>query len=48
MEQFDEYAMDTAGSAGIAADEPHEPVDAEFHEEGQPAEDAVCTDDPVR
>ena len=52
MERFDEFAVDTAGSLGVAVDESHESPESqdhhsqEHHEEH--VEESVYTDDPVR
>ena len=55
MERFDEFAVDTAGSLGVAVDERHDSHDShdshenhahEQHEEH--VEESVYTDDPVR
>src|SRR5438270_4321604 len=48
MEELEKYAVDVAGSLGIAVDGSPESPDADFQEHEEPSKESVYTDDPVR
>ena len=48
MQQLEEYMADSAASHGVGADEAHEYLGADFHEQEEHVEGPISTDDPVR